>query len=92
MSFDFDPTHDDKPSPHELDRIDTHESAGERLGQYVSIKIDYDLCDDTGACVMVCPEDVLESSGGHTRVVRPEACTECWLCVENCPLGAIDLA
>jgi NAD-dependent dihydropyrimidine dehydrogenase PreA subunit len=91
MSFDFDPTHDNKSSLPELDRIDTHEGLGERPGQHVRIRIDYDLCDDTGACVMVCPENVLGYSAGQTSVLQPEACTECWLCVENCPLGAIDL-
>jgi ferredoxin len=92
MSFDFDPVDGNAPSPHDLDRIDTNESATERNQKLVSIKIDYDLCDDSEACVLVCPEGVIERVGGNSRVVNPAACTECWLCVENCASGAIEIS
>jgi ferredoxin len=91
MSFDFDPADGNTPSPPELDRIDTSESASDRNQRIVSIRIDYDLCDDSEACVLVCPEEVLERVGGHSRVVDPCACTECWICVENCASGAIEI-
>jgi len=92
MSFDFDPVDGKAPSPTDLDRIDTSESASERNRQIVSIRIDYDLCDDSEACVLVCPEEVIERVGGHSRVVSPEACTECWMCVESCSSGAIEIS
>ena len=91
MSSDFDSVDSKTPSPSQLDRIDSSESASERNANRVSIKIDYDLCDNSEACVLVCPEEVLERVGGHSRVVNPEACTECWFCIESCSSGAIEI-
>jgi NAD-dependent dihydropyrimidine dehydrogenase PreA subunit len=91
MSFDFDSQYDNMPTLPELDRIDSHDSSSEREEKTVAIRIDYDLCENSGACTMVCPEDVIEEVGGHPTIARPEACTECWICVENCSSGAIDL-
>jgi NAD-dependent dihydropyrimidine dehydrogenase PreA subunit len=53
------------------------------------VKIDYDLCEATGCCASVCPEDVLEHENGRTTVTKGEACTDCWICVDNCVSGAI---
>ena len=55
------------------------------------VKIDYDLCETTAVCSEVCPEDVLEFSERRTLVVAPEACTNCWICVDNCVSGAIEI-
>ena len=74
-----------------LERIDTHENAEDRKQKRVVIHIDYDMCDNTGACAMVCPEDVIDVRNGSSTVVKAEACTECWLCVENCPSGAVEI-
>jgi len=79
--FEFDPT-DDAQSPTEYNKIDTQESAVDRH---------FDFCEATGVCAEVCPEDVLEAVGGSPRVVKAEACTECWICVENCVSGAIEI-
>jgi len=57
----------------------------------VSIHIDYDLCENSGACVAVCPEHVLEEENGHTVIVNAPACSSCWICVDNCVSGAIDV-
>ncbi len=57
----------------------------------MAISIDYDLCESTGVCVAVCPEDVFEQQDGRTAIVNPLACTSCWICVENCVSGAIQL-
>jgi len=91
MSFDFDPHADDSPALPELDRIDTQDQAGDRGTELVAIHIDHDLCEDSGACALVCPEDVIANMSGHATVVAPEACTECWICVENCVAGAIEI-
>ena len=88
MSFDFDPF--DIPLRSELDKIDKSEKANEQE-RLVVIRIDHDLCEATGVCAEVCPEDVIEHVDGHTTVIRPEACTECWICVENCVSGAIEI-
>ena len=55
------------------------------------IRIDPDLCDATAACMAVCPEDVFEESQSRIRVSNGFACTECWICVDNCPSGAVSL-
>ena len=75
-----------------LKKIDIQEDGRDRNAEKACpIRIDYDVCDNTGACVLVCPEDVIESVNGMSTVVRGEACTECWLCVENCPSSAVEM-
>ncbi len=90
MEFDFEfPEDEGTPQP-EFDKIDRQEKASEQVQRAV-IRIDADLCENTGVCVEVCPEDVLEAGTGHSVVAKPDACTECWICVENCTSGAIDI-
>ena len=57
----------------------------------MSISIDRDLCENTGCCESLCPEDVFEKENGKTTVVKPTACTECWICVDNCVANAVEL-
>jgi NAD-dependent dihydropyrimidine dehydrogenase PreA subunit len=57
----------------------------------MAISIDYDLCESTGVCAAVCPEEVFEHRNGQTSVLQPDACTSCWICVEQCVSGAIEL-
>jgi Fe-S-cluster-containing hydrogenase component 2 len=57
----------------------------------VGVRIDAEVCEATGVCAQVCPEDVFEHEDGVTRVVQAQACTECWTCVENCASGAIEI-
>jgi len=90
MSFDFDPD-DAAPSSPELNRIETQESANDARRTGAAVRIDPDLCEATGVCADVCPEEVLEHSHGTTRVINAMACTECWICIENCASGAIEI-
>ena len=92
MFDDWDPSATLEGPPQRLDKIDRQDSAKDRGEGRSVIRIDYDLCDDTGACASVCPEDVIEYHNGHAHVVKGHACTECWICVENCPSGAIDIS
>ena len=55
------------------------------------VTIDYDLCESTGCCEMVCPEDVFERADGRTTVINSSACTNCWICVDNCVASAIEI-
>ena len=55
----------------------------------MAVSIEYDLCENTGCCAQVCPEDVLEHENGRTSIIDQQKCTACWLCVENCIAGAI---
>ena len=57
----------------------------------MGVSIDYDACEGSGVCATVCPEDVFEHLNGRTSVVKPQACTNCWICVEHCAAGAIDV-
>ena len=76
----------------EIDKIDRQDSASERGGKKPSvIRIDYDLCEYTGVCSQVCPEDVHDFRNGQSIVIKPDDCTECWICVENCVSGAIEI-
>ena len=84
------PFDDNSSSVSELDNVDDGDT-GRQLGQGAVVRIDYDLCEATGVCAEVCPEDVLEHVNGNTRVIAPQKCTECWLCVENCVSGAIEI-
>lgn len=72
-----------------------HTDSGERTprdgAQRLTVKIDHDICEDSGVCAAVCPEDVFEYKNGHSQVVNAPACTECWICVENCVSGAIEI-
>ena len=55
------------------------------------IRIDTNACGSSGACAVVCPEDVIEFTGDKPVIVDARACTDCWICVENCSSGAIEL-
>jgi NAD-dependent dihydropyrimidine dehydrogenase PreA subunit len=89
--FDCDPFDDAKPSMPELEKIETDDQ--DRTNQFTGagIKIDFDLCEATGVCAEVCPEDVLEHINGNTKVIAAQKCTECWICIENCVSGAIEI-
>ncbi len=90
FELDFEFPDDAGAAPGEFDKIDRQEKATDRVRRAV-IRIDASLCENTGVCVELCPEDVLDAGASHSIVSRPEACTECWLCVENCISGAIDI-
>jgi len=57
----------------------------------MAVHIDVDLCENTGCCSAVCPEDVLAVEDGRTQIVDQQKCTSCWICVDNCIAGAIDV-
>jgi MinD superfamily P-loop ATPase len=78
------------PALPSLDKIDRQDTATDLAKQAV-VRIDANSCEETGVCAQVCPEDVLEFIDGHINIVKPEACTECWICVDNCVSGAIDI-
>ncbi len=71
--------------------FDNSGGAGDREEKPSPVKIDYDLCEATGVCESVCPEDVLLHREGFTQVVKGQACTECWICVENCRSAALEI-
>lgn len=74
----------------DIDKIDREDSASERKTAPI-VRIDYDLCENSGVCVQVCPEDVIDTRNGQSMIVQPTKCTECWVCVENCATGAVEI-
>jgi len=57
----------------------------------IDVKIDYEACEDNRFCFEVCPEDVFVLRNSKIVVENPDTCTMCWLCVNNCPTGAVTI-
>ncbi len=62
------------------------------------VAVDYDLCIADGACLEDCPVDVFEwvDTPGHPSERKAEPtheaqCIDCMLCVDVCPVDAIDV-
>jgi ferredoxin len=59
------------------------------------VKVDYDVCASTGACMQTCPEVFEVRSDGYLYVLNEEPGEELWGKVreaaEMCPTGAISL-
>lgn len=55
--------------------------------------IDEGLCTACGACVPVCPHNLLElpEGPGPVELVDPDSCTSCSACRAVCPAAAIVL-
>ena len=54
-----------------------------------SVEIDSSRCSNCGACIDVCPGDVLEKGAEATEVVHPELCITCGHCAAVCPGNVI---
>ena len=57
----------------------------------IDVQIDYAVCEGHQVCREVCPDDVFEWRNGKMVVAAAENCSECWLCVQNCPTAAVSL-
>ena len=55
------------------------------------ITIDLDVCENTGVCAMVCPEDIIEIKNSRPVVINAVACTSCFKCAESCISSAIEV-
>ena len=63
------------------------------------VAVDFDLCIADGACLEDCPVDVFEwtDTPGHPESelkadpALEEQCIDCMLCVDVCPVDAIDV-
>ena len=59
-----------------------------------SVAIDVDLCDGCNICTTSCPVDVLrfDETTHKAYVAYPSDCHVCFLCVDDCPTGAVTVA
>jgi NAD-dependent dihydropyrimidine dehydrogenase PreA subunit len=72
----------------------------EQLGIHgTHVAVDFDICVGDGACLEDCPVDVFEwvDTPGHSESeikadpVNESQCIDCMLCVDVCPVDAIDV-
>jgi ferredoxin len=55
----------------------------------MQMKYDIEKCGYCGACVSVCPNDVLELT--ECEIIVNAKCEDCGICTVVCPLGALVL-
>ena len=60
-----------------------------RVPGYV-FEVDEDKCVGCGACIALCPVNVLDLVD-RMIVVNEEKCTHCELCIPSCPVFALDI-
>jgi NAD-dependent dihydropyrimidine dehydrogenase PreA subunit len=72
----------------------------DRLGIHgTHVAVDFDICIADGACLEDCPVDVFEwtDTPGHPESdlkadpISEAQCIDCMLCVDVCPVDAIDV-
>lgn len=58
----------------------------------MSIRIDRAVCRGCGACLEVCPGNLISFGADHKAEIRkPYNCWACVSCVKECPFGAISM-
>ncbi len=55
------------------------------------VKIDEELCNGCGLCVIPCAERAIELVDGKARVLREELCDGAGFCLGVCPTGALSI-
>ncbi len=79
---------------------DGEEPTTERQGiRGTHVAVDFDLCIGDGACLEDCPVDVFEwvetpdhpESEMKAHPTHEKQCIDCMLCVDICPVDAIDV-
>lgn len=59
------------------------------LKDVVTLAVEPKKCVACGACLEVCPHQVLELIDRKIAIADRDACMECGACQTNCPTGAI---
>lgn len=55
------------------------------------VKIDEELCNGCGLCVMPCAEGAIEMVDGKAKVLKEELCDGAGFCLGVCPTGALSI-
>ena len=55
------------------------------------VKIDEELCNGCGVCVIPCAEGAIEMVNGKARVLNEELCDGAGFCLGVCPTGALSI-
>jgi MinD superfamily P-loop ATPase len=55
------------------------------------VRIDEELCNGCGLCVIPCAEGAIELVDGKARVMREELCDGAGFCLGVCPTGALTI-
>lgn len=55
------------------------------------VKIDEDLCNGCGKCVIPCAEGAIEMVDGKAKVVSDSLCDGAGFCLSICPTGALTI-
>ncbi|MDI6709712.1 MAG: 4Fe-4S binding protein [Bacillota bacterium] len=55
------------------------------------VRIDEELCNGCGRCVIPCAEGAIEMRGGKAKVIREELCDGAGFCLGVCPTGALSI-
>jgi NAD-dependent dihydropyrimidine dehydrogenase PreA subunit len=57
----------------------------------MGVAIDYKLCNHCGICIDACMMDVIRRERDKVSLVYPGDCQDCFLCLKDCPAGAIKI-
>ena len=58
--------------------------------QFISLRIDPELCNGCVVCLKACPAKAMRVRGGVAHIV-PELCVDCGICYQVCTQGAIEV-
>ena len=59
------------------------------LENVVTLRLDAEVCNGCGMCVIVCPHGVFDIEDRKAVIADQNACIECGACAINCPVNAI---